>query len=129
MRSFWITVPFKRTHAERYGLEAETVEEWLERKLVHLTSLFEGDGRVHVKKVDDLRFDVELNFVVEGKSIVDVMDRFRDDVKVLEALVSGVEIREAASFKLCMPTIEGEMLQPFFVRIDPETGTYRDTED
>jgi len=129
MKSFWITVPLKRTHAEQFGLEADIVEEWLQSKLAHLTSLFDGNGGVRVKKVDDLRFDMELNFVVKAGTSLDVVDRFRADITALSALARGIEIHEAASFRLCMPTIEGEMLDPFFVRVDPDTGTYRDTED
>jgi hypothetical protein len=47
----------------------------------------------------------------------------------LSLFAEGFEIRESMRFKLCVPTIEGEILEPFFVRVDPETGTYRDTED
>jgi hypothetical protein len=65
MKSFWITFPFKRTVAEQPGMDAEATEEWLAAKLNHLTSLFQGNGRVDVRKVDDLRLDVELSFVVE----------------------------------------------------------------
>ena len=129
MKSFWITVPLKRTYAEQFGLQADVVEEWLQSKLEHLTSLFDGNGRVRARKVDEVRFDVELNFVVKGQSRLDVVDRFRCDIHALDSLACGIEIRDAASFKLCMPTIEGEMLEPFFVRVDPETGMYRDTED
>ncbi len=129
MKSFWLTVPLKRTHSEQFGLEADVVEEWLQSKLEHLASLFDGNGRVRVQKVDDLRFDVGLDFVVKAGSTLDVMDRFRPDIERLALLARGIEVRETASYKLCYPTIEGEMLAPIFVRVDPETGKYRDTED
>ena len=129
MKSFWITVPLKRTHAEQFGLEADNVEEWLQTKLDPFTLLFDGNGRVHVKKVDDLRFDVELDLVVKAQSRLDALDRFRGDIETLDPLACGIEISAAATFKLCVPKFEGEILEPFFVRIDPETGEYRDTED
>jgi hypothetical protein len=77
MKRFWISVPLRRTDGESYGLEADVVEEWLEQKLSHLTDLFEGNGRVNAKKVDDLRFDVKRDFVVSAQSSLDVVDRFR----------------------------------------------------
>ena len=129
MKRFWISVPLRRTDVERFGLEADAVEEWLEQKLSHLTSLFEGNGRVNAQKVDDIRFDVKLDSVVGAQSSLDVVDRFRKDIEVIGPLAPGIEIREAASFKLCFPRIEGETLEGIFVRVDPETGNYRDTED
>lgn len=127
MKRSWVSVPLRRTDVEPFGSHEDDVEEWLEQKLRHLTALFEGRGRVNVKKVDDLRFDVKLDFVVE--SSLDVVDRFRKDIEMLNPLAPGIEIREAASFKLCFPKIEGEMLAGIFVRVDPETSKYRDTED
>jgi len=130
MKSFDVTVRLKRTYAEQFGLEADAIEDWLQTKLDHLTSLFEGNGTVHVRKVDDLRLDVWLNFAVKANSRIDVLDRFRPDIEALDPLTYSVpEIRDAIRFRLLFPQIEGEELEPIFVRVDPETGAYRDTED
>jgi hypothetical protein len=45
---------------------------------------------------------------------------------MLSPVAPGIEIREAASYRLCFPRIEGETLAGIFVRVDPETGKYRD---
>src|SRR5215475_15145340 len=100
MKSFWITFPLRRTVAEQSEINAEALGEWLAVKLDHFTSLFQGNGHVRARKVDNLRFDVELSFLVEAQAPLDVVDKFRDDIQKLSLFSRSFEISESMSFKL-----------------------------
>lgn len=109
-------------------IEDDTLQDWLQEKLQHATSLLSGNGKVSVERVDPLRVDVDLNFTVTGLSVAEVMERFRDDFRALGSITQGVEISETKNYKLCFPRINGEQF-PVFVRIDPDTGHPIYTED
>jgi hypothetical protein len=128
MKSFWITIRMGRSDILDSGIEDETLQVWLQEKLQHATSLLSGKGRVAVERVDPLRVDVDLNFTVRGLSVVDIMERFRDDFRALGPITQGIEISETRNYKLCFPRINGEQF-PVFVRIDPDTGQPIYTED
>lgn len=106
----------------------ETLQDWLQEKLQHATSLLSGNGKVSVERVDPLRVDVDLNFTARGLSVAGVMERFRDDFRALGPITHGIEISETRNHKLCFPRINGEQF-PVFVRIDPDTGHPIYTED
>lgn len=106
----------------------ETLQDWLQEKLQHATSLLSGNGKVSVERVDPLRVDVDLNFTARGLSVAGVMERFRDDFRALGPITQGIEISETRNYKLCFPRINGEQF-PVFVRIDPDTGHPIYTED
>lgn len=109
-------------------IQDDALESWLQQKLEHSTWLLSGKGQVRVERVDPLRVDVDLNFTVQGKSVADIMERFRDDFRALTPITQGVEINETRHYKLCFPRINGERF-PVFVRIDPESGQPIYTED
>lgn len=110
-----------RSDVRESELEDEQLETWLQGKLEHATSLLEGGGKVQVDRVDPVRVDVALNFSVHGQSVVEVMERFRDDFRALAAIAQGIEISESKRYKLVFPRINGEQF-PVFVRIDPDSG-------
>jgi hypothetical protein len=128
MKSFWITIRMGRSDIMDSAIEEDTLQAWLQEKLQHATSLLGGNGRVNVERVDPLRVDVELNFTVNGLSVADVMERFRDDFRALSPITQGIEITETKNYKLCFPRINGEQF-PVFVRIDPDSGRPIYTED
>ena len=121
MKSFWVTIKMGRSDIRDSGLEDEQLEAWLQQKLEHATSLLDGRGKVQVDRVDPLRVDVALNFSVQGRSVVEVMERFRDDFRALAPITQGVEISESKRYKLVFPRVNGEQF-PVFVRIDPDSG-------
>jgi hypothetical protein len=102
-------------------VEDETLEVWLQEKLEHATSLLQGQGQVRVERVDPLRVDVALHFTVGALSVIDVIDRFKDDFKALAPITQGIEISETKQYKLVFPRINGEQF-PVFVRVDPDSG-------
>ena len=106
----------------------ETLQDWLQQKLEHATSLLSGEGRVRVERVNPLRVDVDLNFTVSGTSVADVMERYRDDFRALGSITQGIDISETKNYKIFFPRIEGEQF-PVFVRIDPDSGLPTYTED
>src|SRR5215471_7319168 len=128
MKSFWVTIRMGRSDILHSEIQDDTLQTWLQSKLEHATSLLSGNGKVSVGRVDPLRVDVDLNFTVKGTSVADVMERFREDFRVLSAITEGVEIAETKNYKLCFPRINGEQF-PVFVRIDPESGRPIYTED
>ena len=128
MKSFWITIRMGRSDILDSKIADDTLQAWLQDKLEHATSLLGGDGQVRIDRVDPLRVDVDLNFTVEGLSVADVMERFRDDFRALSPITQGVEITETKNYKLCFPRINGEQF-PVFVRIDPDSGRPIYTED
>ena len=71
---------------------------------------------------------MDLDFTVGGSSVVEVMERFRDDFRALGPITQGIEITETKNYKLCFPRINGEQF-PVFVRIDPDSGRPIYTED
>ncbi len=109
-------------------IQDDTLQAWLQEKLQHVTSLLSGNGKISVERIDPLRVDVDLNFTVNGVSVADVMERFRDDFRALDPITQGIEISETKNYKLCFPRINGEQF-PVFVRIDPDTGHPIYTED
>ena len=109
-------------------IEDDALKAWLQGKLEHATSVLSGNGKVSVERIDPLRVDVELNFTVRGLSVADVMERFRDDFRVLATITQGIEITETKNYKLCFPRVNGEQF-PVFVRIDPDSGHPLYTED
>ena len=102
-------------------LDDEQLEAWLQGKLEHATSLLAGGGKVQVDRVDALRVDVALNFPVHGRSVVEVMECFRDDFRALAPITQGIEISESKRYKLVFPRVNGEQF-PVFVRIGPDSG-------
>jgi hypothetical protein len=121
MKSFWITIKMGRSDIRDSELEDEQLEAWLQGKLEHATSLLDGGGKVQVDRVDPVRVDVALTFSVHGRSVVEVMERFRDDFRALAPIMQGIEISESKRYKLVFPRINGEQF-PVFVRIDPDSG-------
>lgn len=121
MKSFWVTIKMGRPDILGSNLEDEELEAWLQGKLEHATSLLEGGGKVQVERVDPLRVDVALNFSVQGLSVVEVMERFRDDFRALAPIAQGIEISESKRYKLVFSRINGEQF-PVFIRINPDTG-------
>lgn len=109
-------------------IEDDTLQAWLQEKLQHATSLLSGNGKVSIERVDPLRVDVDLDFTVGGSSVVEVMERFRDDFRALGPITQGIVITETKNYKLCFPRINGEQF-PVFVRIDPDSGRPIYTED
>jgi len=109
--------------------DLDLLENWLQDQLSHITSRFEGHGRVRIEPVDDFRVDVRTIFVVGGSSVLDVMDKFRRDFELLRGMTRGIDIAETKTFKLCFPTIAGEQLDGIFVRVDPESGDVMYTDD
>ena len=128
MKCFWITIRMGRSDILDSELEDEILQTWLQEKLQHATSLLSGNGKVSIERVDPLRVDVDLNFTVNGLSVADVMERFRDDFRALGPITQGIEISETKNYKLCFPRINGEQF-PVFVRVDPDTGHPIYTED
>jgi hypothetical protein len=121
MKNFWITIKMGRSDIRDSELDDEQLEAWLQGKLEHATSLLAGGGKVQVDRVDALRVDVALNFPVHGRSVVEVMERFRDDFRALAPITQGIEISESKRYKLVFPRVNGEQF-PVFVRIDPDSG-------
>lgn len=121
MKSFWVTIKIGRSDILDNGLEDEFLENWLQNKLEHATSLLDGNGKVEVERVDPVRVDVALNFAVQGRSVVEVMERFGDDFRALAPITQAIEISESKRYKLIFPRINGEQF-PVFVRIDPDSG-------
>jgi len=128
MKSFWITIRMGRSEILDSRIEDDTLQAWLQEKLQHATSLLSGNGKVSIERVDPLRVDVDLDFTVGGSSVVEVMERFRDDFRALGPITQGIEITETKNYKLCFPRINGEQF-PVFVRIDPDSGRPIYTED
>jgi len=128
MKRFWITVRMGRTELDDNKVNDETLEDWLQQKLEPFLSLFVGQGRVCVERVDPSRIDVSLNFTVDGNSVSDVMDRFRTDFETLAPISQGVDINETKTFKLCFPSINDEQFH-VFVRVNPESGRPMYTEE
>lgn len=121
MKNFWVTIKMGRSDILDGELEDEQLEAWLQGKLEHATSLLDGGGKVQVDRIDPLRVDVALNFAVQGLSMVEVMERFRDDFRALAPLTQAIEIGVSKHYKLVFPRVNGERF-PVFVRIDPDTG-------
>jgi hypothetical protein len=121
MKSFWVTIRMGRSDILDSDVEDQMLESWLQQKLQHATSLLQGQGQVRVERVDPLRVDVSLHFTVGAQSVVDVMDRFKDDFQALAAITQGIEISETKQYKLVFPRVNGEQF-PVFVRIDPDSG-------
>jgi hypothetical protein len=121
MKSFWVTIKMGRSDILDSALEDEELEAWLQGKLEHATSLLNGGGKVQVDRIDPLRVDVALNFTVQGRSVVEVMERFRDDFRALAPITQGIDISESKRYKLVFPRVNGEQF-PVFVRIDPDSG-------
>lgn len=93
-----------------------------EGHLSHFTSRFGGWGRVRITHVDDLRIEVGVTFTVEGSSVLDVIDRYRDDFELLQGIMRGIEVAETKRFKFCFPMIAGERLDGTFIRVNPDSG-------
>jgi hypothetical protein len=121
MKSFSVTIRMGRSDVLDSEVEDDALQTWLQEKLQHATSLLEGRGQVEVERVDPLRVDVALNFIVRGKSVADVMQRFTDDFKSLSSITQGIDISETKRYKLWFPKIDGEQF-PVLVRIDPDSG-------
>ena len=128
MKNFWVTIRIGRSYVLNSEVEDETLQNWLQTKLEHATSLLSGSGKVSVERIDPLRVDVDLNFTVQGLSVADVMERFRDDFRALGPIAQGIDISETKNYKLVFPRVNGEQF-PVFVRIDPDTGHPIYTED
>jgi hypothetical protein len=89
MKSFWITIRMGRSDILDSELEGDTLQNWLQEKLQHATALLAGNGKVSVERVDPLRVDVDLNFTVKGRSVTEVMEKFRDDFRALGPITQG----------------------------------------
>lgn len=122
LKHFFVSVSHGSTELADQVPDLDLLEDWLQEQFIHVTSRVEGNGRVRVTPLDELRIDVRTTFVVAGSSVVDVMDRFRRDFELLQGMVRGIDIAETKTFKLCFPTISGERLDGIFVRVDPESG-------
>jgi len=128
MKRFRVTIRLGRSDIEDSEIDEDILESWLQDKLEYAACLFEGRGQVRVDRVDPLRVDVTANFTVDGRSVVDVMDRFRSDFEALAPITQGVDVAEVKSFKLCFASVGGEQF-PVFVRFDPASGKPVYTED
>lgn len=69
-----------------------------------------------MNRIDPLRVDVSLNFAVQGRSVVEVRERFRDDFRALAPITQGTDISASKRHKLVFPRVNGERF-PVFVRI------------
>jgi len=121
MKPFRITVYLGATEIDPPDLDAEGVEDWLEDRFQHITSMFEGYGSVHIDPREDGLVDVNVAFSVRGESPLDVIDKFRSDFEVVKSLSRGIQVTEAATFQLCLFRVEGEHLAAF-IRHHPTTG-------
>ena len=120
-KSFHISLELGHTDIDPPDAEPDDVEKLLEEKLAHVTSRFEGYGRVHVRVIEYGRIAVAVSFAVRGLSPLDVLQRFKSDFEMLEPLSRGISVTETTPFKLRFFTIEGEFLSAF-IRVNPETG-------
>jgi hypothetical protein len=121
VKKFRVTVQLGATEIDPPDADLERVEEWLENNLQPIMSLFEGYGRIYVSAREDGTVNVEVDFIVEGNSSVDVFDRHRSHFETVQILSRGFEITESATFRPSFFKIEGEQLYAF-VRFNPETN-------
>jgi hypothetical protein len=103
LKPFFVSVWLGRTELADPTLDLDLLAEWLEERLSHITARFEGYGRIRLTPVADLGIDVCATFVVDGGPILDVMDKFRSDLEVLQALAGGIDIAENENFQTLLP--------------------------
>jgi len=99
LKPFFVSAWLGRTELADPTLDLDLLAEWLEERLSHITARFEGYGRIRITPLADFGIDVCATFVVHGGPILDVMDKFRSDLEVLQALARGVDIAENENFQ------------------------------
>ncbi len=121
MKPFRITLHLGATEIDPPDLDAEAVEGWLENRLQHITSMFQGHGSIHIDPREDGLVDVSVVFSVRGESPLDVIDKFKSDFEMVKHLSRGIDVTETAIFRLCLFRVESEHLTAF-IRHHPTTG-------
>jgi hypothetical protein len=129
MKHFPISLTHGVAELEEPIPDLELFEDWMQERLSHVVDKFGGYGRVRVKPVDNLRVEVTTSFLVEAVSPLDVIDKFRDDFEIIQAIIRGIDITETKAFKLCFPIVNGKQMSGTFIRINPDSGQPMYTDD